>query len=411
MSIVVERMSHIYNVGSPQERVALRDISLEIPDGACAAIVGVTGSGKSTLTQHFNGLLLPTSGRVIIDGLDVTGRKTKPEHIVALRRRVGLLFQFPEAQLFAPTIAEDVAFGPKQLRLKAAQVKERVRWALAAVALPTDDAFLARSPFALSGGQRRRVALAGVLAMRPLTLVLDEPSAGLDAEARAEIYACLANLRAQEGVTLVIVSHDMSEVANLADLVFALANGELRLAGPPNEVFQRTEEIAACGLLPPPLAQTLTLAREHGVPLGPTALTAAALASAITAALPVMPGAADGHASQNGHASLNGANAHGNAAASPNARAGANGRALNGHVTPGAIPSDDPSARGQNGHANAMSSNGHGPTIAAGAAGNDPAPFTAPADGWRTLYDANAMRATDPDKHIGLNGPGAEYEG
>ncbi|HUY78037.1 MAG TPA: ATP-binding cassette domain-containing protein [Ktedonobacterales bacterium] len=396
MSIVVERMSHNYNVGTPQERMALRDISLTIPDGACAAIVGVTGSGKSTLTQHFNGLLLPTSGRVIIDGLDVTGRKTKPEHILALRRRVGLLFQFPEAQLFAPTIAEDVAFGPQQLRLKAALVKERVRWALNAVALPSDDAFLARSPFALSGGQRRRVALAGVLAMRPLTLVLDEPSAGLDGEAREEIYACLASLRTQEGVTLVIVSHDMSEVAHLADLVFALANGELRLAGPPDEVFQRTEEIAACGLLPPPLAQTLTLAREHGVPLGPTALTADALASAITAAAPVMPAVIDGHAS------LNSANGH--TGASLNGHSGDNGRALNGHAAPTDLPGEHISVNGQDGHADA-DGNGRG---SAGSAGRNQQAWSV--SGWQTLYDVSHAQ-DERDTQSGLNETGEAHDG
>jgi len=300
VSIVVEHLSYIYNLGAPQEHVALRDVSLTIPDGVCAAIIGVTGSGKSTLTQHFNGLLLPTSGRVIVDGLDVTAKTTRPEHLLELRRRVGLLFQFPEAQLFAPTIADDVAFGPRQLRLKDKVVKERVRWALNAVALPTDTEFLARSPFALSGGQRRRVALAGVLAMRPLTLALDEPSAGLDAEAREEIYACLDDLRAREGVTLVIVSHDMSEVAHLADVIFALAGGELKLSGPPEEVFKRTDEILACGLLPPPLAQTVALAREHGLNVGAASdapLTPDALAPALAASL----GAEHAEYGLNGH--------------------------------------------------------------------------------------------------------------
>lgn len=375
MSIVVEHMSHIYNRGAPQQRAALHDISLTIPDGACAAIVGVTGSGKSTLTQHFNGLLLPTSGRVIIDGLDVAARTTRPADILALRRRVGLLFQFPEAQLFAPTIADDVAFGPRQLRLKAAQVAERVRWALHAVALPTDAAFLARSPFALSGGQRRRVALAGVLAMRPLTLVLDEPSAGLDAEARDEIYACLAALRAEEGVTLVIVSHDMSEVAKLADLVFALAEGELRLAGPPDEVFRRTDEIAACGLLPPPLAQALTLARAQGVAIGPTALTPDALAGAILASAPTAA-----RASSNGHASqsrLNGHRLNGQAL---------NGQALNGHGQPGAPSSADVGATGQHGQG--------APRWPDASDARDGAPSLV--GGWRTLFDATDAPG-DPD--------------
>ncbi len=389
MSIVVEQMSHIYNLGAPQQRVALHDISLTIPDGACAAIVGVTGSGKSTLTQHFNGLLLPTSGRVIIDGLDVAARTTRPADILALRRRVGLLFQFPEAQLFAPTIADDVAFGPRQLRLKSAQVTERVRWALHAVALPTDAAFLARSPFALSGGQRRRVALAGVLAMRPLTLVLDEPSAGLDAEARDEIYVCLAALRAEEGVTLVIVSHDMSEVAKLADLVFALADGKLRRAGPPDEVFRRTEEIAACGLLPPPLAQALTLALAQGMAVGPTALTPDALADAILATAP---------ASSNGHASQNDLNSHATQSRLNGHRL--NGQSLNGHAGVGALNGY--------GQPNAPSSATSG---AAGKRGNGaprrpdgsdtPNGAVSQAGEWRALYDATDA-PEDPDRSSGL---------
>ncbi len=283
MSIVVERLTYIYNAGTPVARVALREMSLTIEDGTCAAIVGVTGSGKSTLIQHFNGLLRPTSGRVLVDGLDVAAKATRGLDLRDLRRRVGLLFQFPEAQLFAASVYDDVAFGPRQLGLDEREVRERVRWALAAVALGGEDAaLLARSPFALSGGQKRRVALAGVLAMRPRTLVLDKPSAGLDAEARDELYARLAELRARAGITLVLVSHDMGEVAALADTVFVLADGALRLAGRPAEIFQRTEEIAACGLLPPPLAQVLALARTQGYELHSTDLTVNAIAGAIT---------------------------------------------------------------------------------------------------------------------------------
>jgi energy-coupling factor transport system ATP-binding protein len=281
MTILAERLTHIYNPRTPTEHVALRDVSLRIEDGTCVAVVGVTGSGKSTLVQHFNGLLRPTSGHIIVDGLDIGARATTGSDLRALRRRVGLLFQFPEAQLFAPTIYADVSFGPRQLGLPDREVRERVRWALAAVALGHESAFLERSPFALSGGQRRRVALAGVLAMRPRTLILDEPSAGLDAEARDELYGRLAELRASEGMTLILVSHDMGEVAALADSVFALAQGELRLAGPPAELFQRTEEIVACGLLPPPLAQVVALAQAHGYALAPTSLTPRAVAESI----------------------------------------------------------------------------------------------------------------------------------
>jgi energy-coupling factor transport system ATP-binding protein len=285
MSIHVERLTHVYHPETPRARIALRNISLRIEDGACAAIIGATGSGKSTLVQHFNGLLRPTSGRVIVDGLDVGARTTRGADLRALRQHVGLLFQFPEAQLFAATVYDDVAFGPRQLGLSTSSVRRRVMWALDAVALGHDDALLVRSPFALSGGQRRRIALAGVLAMRPRTLVLDEPSAGLDAEARAEIYAQLRLLRRRDGLTLVLISHDMSEVAELADQIVVLAEGELLLAGTPEQVFNNTEAITVAGLLPPSLAQIGRLARARGLAVPEDATSLDATTSALLGAL------------------------------------------------------------------------------------------------------------------------------
>ncbi len=288
MTILVDALTVIYNAGSPAERLALRDVSLFVEEGSCVAVVGLTGSGKSTLAQTLNGLITPTAGRVVVDDLELTARGLRGGELRELRRRVGLLFQFPEGQLFAPTIGEDVAFGPRQLMMKPREARERARWALRAVALSDDDAFLARSPFALSSGQRRRVALAGALAMRPRTLVLDEPSAGLDAEGREEIYATLRELRRQEGLTLLIISHDMSEVVALAERVFVLREGRLRLSGTPDEVFQRGEDLAACGLLEPPLAQVAGLARSRGLlPAEPDALTVEALGEALAASLMV----------------------------------------------------------------------------------------------------------------------------
>ncbi|HEY8325486.1 MAG: ATP-binding cassette domain-containing protein [Ktedonobacterales bacterium] len=285
MTILVDHLSLLYHPGSPLERVALRDVSLRVADGACAAIVGVTGSGKSTLAQCLNGLLTPSSGRVIVDDLELTPNGLHGRELRELRRRVGLLFQFPEGQLFAPTIGEDVGYGPSRLNLKREEVQERTRWALRAVALPDDDGFLSRSPFALSGGQRRRVALAGVLSMRPRIVVLDEPSAGLDAEAREEIYATLGELRTREGLTLIVISHDMSEVAALADTTLALRDGRVALSGPTDAVFRQTEAIEAAGLLAPPLAQVAALARARGLLRAePASLTVEALAAALTPA-------------------------------------------------------------------------------------------------------------------------------
>ncbi len=287
MTIFVDHLSLIYHAGSPLERVALRNVSLRVADGSCAAIVGVTGSGKSTLAQCLNGLLTPSAGRVVVDDLELTPRGLAGQELRELRRRVGLLFQFPEGQLFAPTIGADVAYGPSRMKLNRQEIQERVRWALRSVALPDDDAFQARSPFALSGGQRRRVALAGVLAMRPRIVVLDEPSAGLDAEAREEIYATLRDLRVREGLTLIVISHDMSEVAALAETVLALRDGEMVLSGPTDTVFRQTEVIEAAGLLPPPLAQVAALARAQGLLREePTALTAEALAEALARTAP-----------------------------------------------------------------------------------------------------------------------------
>lgn len=263
--IVTRHLTHIYqskNAG-PLQKIALSDVSLEIERGSCAAIIGVTGSGKSTLVQHFNGLLRPTSGSVIVDGIDVSDRGADR---TALRRRAGMLFQFPESQLFERTVYADVAFGPRRMKLNRKVIRTRVLNALDAVGLPHHE-FAPRSPFELSGGQKRRVALAGVLAMSPSILILDEPTVGLDAAGREEFYAYLKRIKEQRGVTIVLVSHDMAEVATLADRLFVLHNGQLVMQDEPRTVFAQGETLRGWGLAAPPLNELLSLLRKGGMAL------------------------------------------------------------------------------------------------------------------------------------------------
>jgi energy-coupling factor transport system ATP-binding protein len=258
--IVVEHLSHTYASGTLQKK-ALQDISLEIQTGSLVAIIGFNGSGKSTLIQHFNGLLRPTEGRVIVDGIDTASRGAD---VRALRQRVGLLFQFPESQLFAPSVFADVAFGPLRMKLGRGEVRRRVVDALDAVGLPESE-YGRRSPFDLSGGQRRRVALAGVLAMQPSVLILDEPSVGLDGEARAEFYAQLRRVQQERGVTIILVSHDMAEVAAMADWLFVLQQGRLMMQGTPRDVFGQGEQLREWHLAVPALSELLTLLRAQGL--------------------------------------------------------------------------------------------------------------------------------------------------
>ena len=263
--IVTCHLTHIYqskNAG-PLQKTALTDVSLEIEHGSCAAIIGVTGSGKSTLVQHFNGLLRPTSGSVLVDGIDVNDKYTDR---TALRRRIGMLFQFPEAQLFERTVYADVAFGPRRMKLRRKTIRTRVQNALDQVGLPHRE-FASRSPFELSGGQKRRVALAGVLAMSPSILILDEPTVGLDAAGREEFYTYLQHIKEQRGVTIVLVSHNMAEVAALADKLFVLHNGRLVMQGEPRSIFARGEELREWGLAAPPLNELLALLRRGGMAL------------------------------------------------------------------------------------------------------------------------------------------------
>ncbi len=260
--IITRHLSHTYRSG-PIGKIALKDVDLAIERGSCAAIIGVTGSGKSTLIQHFNGLLRPSIGTVVVDGIDV---RASGADLRVLRQRVGMLFQFPEAQLFERTVFADVAFGPQRMRLGRHEIRSRVHKALETVGLPYQE-YGSRSPFDLSGGQRRRIALAGVLAMLPTILILDEPTVGLDADARSEFYMYLRRAQRLQGVTIVLVSHDMTEVASLADQLFVLHDGRLVMQGPPRSIFSEGEQLRQWGLAAPPLSELLSLLRKQGLPV------------------------------------------------------------------------------------------------------------------------------------------------
>ena len=266
MPIVIEHLNYVYMSGGPYETHALDDVSLTIGDGEFVGLIGHTGSGKSTLVQHLNGLLLPSSGKITVDGLDIADKATDRR---AIRRKVGLVFQYPENQLFEETVEKDIAFGPRNLGLDEAEIDRRVRDAMRKVALDY-DALHERSVFELSGGQMRRVAIAGVLAMEPRTLVLDEPCAGLDPRGREEILGLIRDLHRDTGATIVMVSHSMDDVASLAERVIVMNHGKVAMDGAPRDVFSRGAELRAIGLDVPQAVQLADRLRERGfdVPQG-----------------------------------------------------------------------------------------------------------------------------------------------
>lgn len=266
MPIVIEHLNYVYMSGGPYETHALDDVSLTIEDGEFVGLIGHTGSGKSTLVQHLNGLLLPTSGTITVDGLNIADKATDRR---AIRRKVGLVFQYPENQLFEETVEKDIAFGPKNLGLDDAEIDRRVKGAMRKVALDY-DALHERSVFELSGGQMRRVAIAGVLAMEPRTLVLDEPCAGLDPRGREEILGLIRDLHRDTGATIVMVSHSMDDVASLAERVIVMNHGRVAMDGTPREVFSRGAELRAIGLDVPQAVLLADKLRERGfdVPQG-----------------------------------------------------------------------------------------------------------------------------------------------
>ena len=260
MSIVIEHLNYVYMTGGPYETKALSDVNLTIHDGEFIGLIGHTGSGKSTLVQHLNGLIMPTSGRVLVDGMDLADKGTDRR---AIRQRVGLVFQYPENQLFEETVEKDIAFGPRNLGLDEAEIDRRVRDAMRKVALDY-DALHERSVFELSGGQMRRVAIAGVLAMEPQVLVLDEPCAGLDPRGREEILGLIRDLHRDTGATIVMVSHSMDDVASLAERVIVMNHGELVMDGAPRDVFACGEELRGMGLDVPQAVELADRLREKG---------------------------------------------------------------------------------------------------------------------------------------------------
>ena len=280
MPIEVVNATYIYMPGTPFETRALDGVSLSIADGEFVGVIGHTGSGKSTLVQHLNALLKPTLGSVYVNGLNLNDKDTNLRDV---RRAVGLVFQYPEYQLFEETVRKDIAFGPNNLGLDAADVEARVREAAQIVGLSED--LLDRSPFDLSGGQKRRVAIAGVLAMRPNVLVLDEPAAGLDPRGRREMLALVRDYHARGGVTVIMVSHSMDDVARMCSRIIVMNRGKVAFDAPPAQVFAHGDELAAMGLGIPACAQLANRLREKGFEIPSGMFEMEELAGAIAACL------------------------------------------------------------------------------------------------------------------------------
>ncbi|MBQ4212894.1 MAG: energy-coupling factor transporter ATPase [Selenomonas sp.] len=273
MSIEVKNVTYVYMPKTPFERVALADVSLTIPEGSFTAIAGHTGSGKSTLVQHLNGLLTPTSGAVLVDGVNIGDKsKTGRQQAQTARQQVGMVFQYAEHQLFEESIAADIAFGPANQELSAEEIDQRVREAMGIVGLDYDT-YHDRSPFSLSGGQMRRAAIAGVLAMRPKYLVLDEPAAGLDPSGREELLQQIKRLHKEQNMTIVMVSHSMEDIAKLADNVIIMAQGKVAAQGTPREVFAQDKLLRQAGLRPPQIAVMMQRLSAAGLPVNSHVLT------------------------------------------------------------------------------------------------------------------------------------------
>ena len=264
MPIILNNVSYVYGEHTPFRKEALKGINLTINEGDFVGIIGHTGSGKSTLVQHLNGLLHPTTGQVTIDGVDAA---LKTEEAKLMRHKVGMVFQYPEHQLFEETIAQDIAFGPKNLGLSADEVDARVREAMDFVGLDYET-YANRSPFQLSGGQMRRVAIAGVVALNPSYLILDEPSAGLDPFGREEIFQKIIDLHAKKGITVVLVSHNMEDISRMANRLIVIDNGKIQLDGKPIDIFMnKRQELQSAGVDVPPVSKLVEYLRDRGLPV------------------------------------------------------------------------------------------------------------------------------------------------
>ena len=260
MSIKIENLTHVYMPKTPFEKKALDDVNLVIEDGEFLALIGHTGSGKSTLIQHLNGLLEPSSGRILVDDIDITNKETK---LTDIRKKIGLVFQYPEYQLFEETIEKDIAFGPNNLGLSQEEVFNRVKKSMEMVGLDYET-YKDVSPFDLSGGQKRRVAIAGVIAMEPKVLILDEPTAGLDPKGRDDILEQIKILHEKYNMTIVLVSHSMEDVGKLAERIVVMNKGKVALMGKPADIFKEVETLEEIGLAVPQVTYLMRALREKG---------------------------------------------------------------------------------------------------------------------------------------------------
>ena len=268
----IEDLTHTYSAGTPFQRSAVEGLSMTVVAGEFLGVIGHTGSGKSTLIQHLNGLLQPTSGRILLEGKDIWA---DPKKIRDVRFKVGLVFQYPEYQLFEETVYKDIAFGPKNMGLDAEEIDRRVRDAAAFVGL--HETLLDKSPFELSGGQKRRVAIAGVIAMEPKVLVLDEPTAGLDPQGRDTILAQIQAYHRAKGAAVVLVSHSMEEIARNVDRIVVLSDGKVYMEGTPKQVFARAHELEQVGLDVPQVTKVAAALKARGLDIDTAVYTVEAL--------------------------------------------------------------------------------------------------------------------------------------